>query len=210
MGKSILDQLAHSKGRRDEVPNIELAELICKRSDQAAIQELVSLLQHKTLAIGYDAIKVLYEIGSREPGLIKGYSSDFLKLLSHKDNRMNWGAMTALSTISKSHPEELSDHLTTIVDAMDRGSVITRDHGIYILAHVAGMTSQHANCMELLFEQIEKSPVNQMPLYAEKTADVISPLYIQRLVKQIQSRTDVMGIPSKQKRLNKLLKSLSV
>ena len=208
MAISVIEHLAHSLGSRDEVPNIALAEKICKANDHVATRELISLLHHKTGGIRNDAIKVLYEIGDRKPELITGYIENFLATLSHKDNRMRWGAMSALSAISSAKPEIIAEHLASIVDAMDTGTVITRDHGVYILANCSRLKKYHADCMELLLEQIEKAPVNQMPMYAEKTAEVISSPYIKRFEKIVKSRKDVLDIPSKQKRIEKLLKSL--
>lgn len=208
MAISVIDHLAHTLGSRDELPNIALAEKISKANDRAAIRELISLLNHKTSGIRNDAIKVLYEIGERKPELIIGYIENFVATLTHKDNRMQWGAMAALSAISATKPEVLVEHLPAVVDAMDLGTVITRDHGVYILANIAGLKKHHADCIELLLEQIEKAPVNQMPMYAEKTAEVISGPYIKRFEKVLKSRKDVLEIPSKQKRIEKILKSL--
>ena len=209
MAINVIDHLAHSLGSRDEVPNIALAEKISKANDRLAARELISLLNHKTGGIRNDAIKVLYEIGARKPELITGYIENFLTTLAHKDNRMRWGAMSALSAISSAKPEVIAEHLATIVDAMDSGTVITRDHGVYILANCSRLKKYHTDCMELLLEQIEKAPVNQMPMYAEKTADVISAPYIKQFEKILRSRKDVLEIPSKQKRVEKILKSLS-
>jgi hypothetical protein len=122
---------------------------------------------------------------------------------------MKWGAMSALSAVSKVKPALLASHLSQIVEAMDTGTVITRDHGIYILCHVATIHKHHDDCMELLLEQIEKAPVNQVPMYAEKTAEGISPSYVKRLEKILSHRTDVLEIPSKKRRIEKLLKALS-
>ena len=208
MSKSIVDQLAYSLGRRDEIPNVELAEKISREKDKESVFELVACLQHTSAAIRNDAIKVLYEIGERNPDLIIEYHTAFMKALSHKDNRMKWGAMSALSSISKSKPELLAPELTLIVKAMDEGSVITRDHGIYILTNIGRIKKYHDDCMELLLEQIDKAPVNQVPMYAEKTAEIISKPYLRRFENILRSRKDVMEIPSKQKRLEKLLKSM--
>ena len=208
MAKSTLEQLASSLGRKDHEPNIALAEKISKNQDKKAVEELITLMNHKSSAIRHDAIKVLYEIGERKSELIIPYSKDFLKLFDQKDNWMKWGAMSALSMISNTNPELISKHLTSILDAMDSGSVITRDHGIYILCNVARLKKHHSDCMELLLEQIQKAPVNQTPMYAEKTVEVISPPYVKRLEKVLRSRQDVMEIPTKAKRIEKLLNSL--
>ena len=122
---------------------------------------------------------------------------------------MSWGAMHALSTVCNHKPELLARDLPAILDAMDSGSVITRDHGIYILCDVAKIKKHHADCMELLLEQLEKAPINQFPMYAEKTGDVASKPFLPRLKQIILSRKDVYAIDSKKKRLDKLIRNLS-
>lgn len=208
MAKSIVDQLAHSLGRRDEQPNIDLAMKIARSGDVASVKELIGLMSQKKTAWAHDAIKVLYETGERKPELITAYLQDFVKALQHKDNRMKWGAMCALSAISKASPGLLAKHLVTIVEAMDTGSVITRDHGIYILADLARVKKYHKDAVELLLEQMEKAPVNQFPMYAEKTAEVISKPFIPKLISILRKRTDVMEIPSKAKRIEKVMQFL--
>jgi hypothetical protein len=205
---SIIDLLATTQGRADEAPNIALAEKVAEKKDKNAVSELVNHLQHKTQAVRSDIIKVLYEIGERKPALILPYLNTFLDLLHHKDNRMRWGAMNCLSAISKSRPDMMVNHLPLILEAMDTGSVITRDHGIYILHDVARLPDFHHDAMELLLEQVEKAPVNQVPMYAEKTSEVISKPYVRKLEQILLARKDVMTIPSKHKRITRLVKTL--
>ena len=208
MTKSILDQLASSRGHRDEKPNIDLAAKIARNGNQEQVTELISFLGEKKSAVRYDALKVLYEIGERKPEMIAGHLKVFLQTLRHKDNRMQWGAMSALSSLSRTNPQLLAPYLVDIVKAMDGGSVITRDHGIYILCHVASLKKYRHDCMELLFEQIEKAPVNQLPMYAEKTAEIISAPFAKRLLGILNSREDVLEIPSKARRIEKLTRQL--
>lgn len=205
---TVADQLATALGRKDEGPNIALAEKIARTSNADALKDLVLLMKDKNAAIRHDAIQVIYETGERKPELVIPYKKEFLSLFNHPDNWMKWGAMSALYTIAKAKPELLAKDLTGIVEAMDNGSVITRDHGIYILCSVATLKNHHDNCMELLLEQIEKAPVNQAPMYAEKMAEVISSPYIKKLEKVLSSRKDITEIPSKQKRIGKLLRKL--
>jgi hypothetical protein len=206
---SIAAQLSNALGRNDEGPNIALAEKIARTSNKDAVRELVFLMNNKKTAIRHDAIKVIYETGERKPELINPYKKDFLQLLNHSDNWMQWGAMSALYAIAKSNPDLVAINLTDIIEAMDSGSVITRDHGIYILCSVSTLKKHHNNCMELLLEQIEKAPVNQVPMYAEKMGEVISQPFIKKLEKVLLSRKDVREISSKQKRIDKLLKKLN-
>lgn len=210
MTTNVRDSLANALGRNDEGPNIALAEKIAKTNDKKAVRELMDIIHDKKAAVRHDAIKVIYETGERKPELIIGHTKELIALLEHSDNWMKWGAMSALSVISNTQPELLVATLTQILEAMDTGSVITRDHGIYILCNLGRLKKYHEDCMELLLEQIEKAPVNQVPMYAEKTAEVITKPYVKRLEKILRSRKDVMEIPSKQKRIEKLLKRLSL
>jgi len=67
----MIEKLAYRLGRNDEVPNIELAELLCQNEDVRGISAIVEGLKGRDKAIANDCIKVLYEIGYRKPFLIK-------------------------------------------------------------------------------------------------------------------------------------------
>jgi hypothetical protein len=57
----------------------------------------------------------------------------FSDLLSNKDNRMQWGAMTALHAIAPVKPQEMRELLPALAEVADKGSVITRDQFVAIL-----------------------------------------------------------------------------
>jgi len=67
---SVLTKLATALNRRDEIPNQALAEEIVKKHDVSAVRELVDNLSDPDKGIQSDCIKVLYEIGQRDPKLI--------------------------------------------------------------------------------------------------------------------------------------------
>ncbi len=206
----VIDQLAHALGHKDEAPNIALAEKIASSENKDFVKELVVLLEHKKTAVRSDVIKVLYEIAERNVDLVLPYTENILALLEDHNNRMKWGAMSVLAAISNAKPDLITGHLHSILKAMDSGTVITRDNGITILCNAANLKSYHADCLELLLEQLENAPVNQVPMYAEKVAEVISQPYIKRFEKVLRSRKDVLEIPSKQKRIEKVLKGLNL
>ena len=86
--KDILEQLAHSMGRRDEEPNIALAERIAASDNAEAMAELKGLIDRGTMAIRYDALKVFYEVGERKPELIFPYTDFFCSaLIAQKQSR---------------------------------------------------------------------------------------------------------------------------
>ena len=81
---SALDQIAHAQGRRDEVPNQELARKLASRRDREGVREIAQNLWSKDKNIQADCIKVLYEVGYLDPALIAPYVDDFLKLIKCK------------------------------------------------------------------------------------------------------------------------------
>ena len=205
---SIIPKLATSLNRRDEVPNQELAVEIVKRGDKDAVAELVQNLANKNKGIRYDCIKVLYEIGYVAPKLIAGHISMFLSLLTSKDNRMQWGTMTALGCIAKEKPDEIFAELPTIIDAADKGSVITRDHCVNILIELQ-RSPRYANEAFLhLTRQLTTCPTNQLPMYVENAYAAITAEHIERFSKVLSSRLDEIEKESKRKRVEKVIKKM--
>ena len=204
---SVIGKLASSLDRRDEVPNQELAKEIVLTKDKKAVKELVDNLSNKK-AIQNDCIKVLYEIGEQEPKLIADYVNEFVEQLDSKNNRLQWGAMTALGTITNERPKEIYAVLTTIVSAADRGSVITKDHAVNILIKLCTIETYSDNTFALLIEQLLKSPTNQLPMYAEKALPVVNNKNKDLFVKTLTSRLDDIEKETKRKRVEKVIKKL--
>jgi len=205
---SVLDKLASSLNRRDEVPNQELAVQIVSDNDEGSVQELVGLLSHKSKDIQSDSIKTLYEIGAVNPRLIAGYMEDFLNLLDSKNNRLQWGAMTALSTIAAERPDELYAVLPQLAAAADSGSVITRDHYVGILIKLLSLQKFSNDAFQLLKEQLLGCPANQLPMYAEQAAPFIPEEHRAVFIQTLTSRLGDFEKESKRKRVEKILKGL--
>lgn len=205
---SVIDQLASSLGRRDEVPNQELAKRIAALKDQQAVQELIDNLTNKNKDIQSDCIKVLYEIGEISPSLIAPFYREFLALLDHKNNRLQWGAMTALSSITLENPQVIYDSLSRIVAAADKGSVITRDYAVNILLRLYSVSRYADEAFALLNEQLLQSPTNQLPMYAENALPVIGDKHKEQLVQTLSARLDDIEKDTKRKRVEKVIGKL--
>ena len=108
---SALNKIAYFQNRRDEVPNQALARELAETKNKKGIQEIAENLEHKNPSVQSDCLKVLYEIGYLDPGLIADYVDEFLKLLKSKNNRMVWGSMIALATIAELKPGEIWKHV---------------------------------------------------------------------------------------------------
>lgn len=205
---TILEQLASASGKREQDLNITLAQKIVDDKDKKAIKELIAGLEHKTKAIRHDCIKTLYEIAEREPKLISLHAATITGLLDDKDNRMQWGAMHALSAMLPEIPGTLYEALGKLTDTADKGSVITRDHLVRILAGLSAHKQYLSTTLPLLIEQILQAPGNQVPSYAEQTLPVITPEFRERLAQVLNTRLQDIEQDSKKKRIEKVLKKL--
>ena len=78
---SVLNRIAFSQDRRDEVPNQEAARMLAETRNTADIREIAENLWNKEINIQSDCLKVLYELGYLAPELIADYVDDFIKLL---------------------------------------------------------------------------------------------------------------------------------
>ena len=206
---SVLDKLATSLNRRDEIPNQELAKQIAKKKDVKAIRELIDNLANKNKDIQNDCIKVLYEIGAINPSLIADYAKNFIALLDHKNNRLQWGGMTAINAITLENPKMIYASLGKIIAAADKGSVITKDYAVNILIDLCSIKQYAEKSFSLLNEQLMESATNQLPMYAERTMPIINDKNKKMFVATLSKRLGDIDKDSKRKRLEKVIKKVS-
>jgi hypothetical protein len=206
---TVLNKLASNLGRRDEVPNQVLACEIARSGDKKAVKELVDNLFHKDKNIQSDCIKVLYEIGEQRPELIAGYYRQFGELLDSNNNRLTWGAMTALDAIASQEPKGVYSFLSKILASSEAGSVITRDHAVGILIKLATLKQYAARCFPLLIEQLLTCPNNQLPMYAEMSLVAVTATNRAALERVLTNRLPGLEKESQKKRVAKVLKRLT-
>jgi hypothetical protein len=207
---SVIDKLASSLNRRGEKPNLELARRIAETNDRKALTELAKNLTNKDRGIRSDCIKVLYEVGERKPGLIAQFAGEFASLLDSTDNRLVWGAMTALDCIALERPETLREMLPKVLEVADRGSVITRDHAVGILTKLSSIGRYADSTVPLLVEQLRKSPGNQLPMYAEKAMPIITEKNRDVFLDVFRSRLGDLQTQSKRRRVEKVIEDINL
>jgi hypothetical protein len=206
---SIINQLATSLNRRDEVANQELAKKIVDSQDEKAVKELMDNLKNKDKSIQADCIKVLYEIGAEQPALIKDYIEEFTSLINSKNNRLAWGGMTALNYITTEDPDAIYKLLPKLMDAANSGSVITRDNLVSILIKLEGQKKYAGKAFPLLAEQMATCPTNQLPMYAENAISVINDSNKLQFIKVLQQRLPEVESEPKKNRILKVIKKVS-
>lgn len=164
---STLEKIAFYQNRRDEVPNQLLAKELSETKNMEGIHEIAENLGNKNKNIRSDCLKVLYEIGYLDPGLIADFVDDFLKLTKSKDNRMVWGAMIGLAAIADLRPDEIWAQIDDVIRVTESGSVITQVWGIRALAKVAAADEKYKEkIFPYLLEQIRSCIPRDVPTHA--------------------------------------------
>jgi hypothetical protein len=206
---SALERIAYNLGRRDEVPNQELARQLVETGDKAGIQEIAENLWHKNANVQSDCIKVLYEAGYINPELIAPYAGEFVKLLSSKQNRLVWGAMIALSTVAVLAADELYPQREKIIKAIDKGSVITIDGGVMVLAAIASKNPEYnRELFPYLINHLKTCRPKDVPQHAEKTMIAVNADNKEAFIAVLEKRLEDM-IPSQAARIKKVIKQVS-
>jgi hypothetical protein len=191
---SVLNRLAHSRGRRDEVPNQELARELAAKKDKAGIREIAENLWSKDKNIQADCIKVLYEIGYLDPALIAGYVDDFAKLLKSRNNRLVWGGMTALSEAARVEPRAVFKHVDAIKQAKETGSVITVDNAIAALARIGAAAKYNKTVFPYLLKHLASCRPKEVSQHAEKTLPAVTVSNKAEFIKVLEKRmVDLSG-----------------
>ena len=188
---SVIDKLAHSLGRRDEVPNQELAQELAAKNDKKGIREVAENLWNKDKNIQADCIKVLYEVGYIEPKLIMDYTKDFVKLLKSRNNRLVWGGMTALSEVARLSSKDIVLYLKDIKVAMESGSVITKDNGILALSRAASRERDYASLIfPDLLKYLSSCRPKDVPQYSEKILIAVNTSNKNDFIKILEKRME--------------------
>ena len=202
---SVINQLACSLGRRDQVPNRELARQLAETEDRQGIAEIADNLCNQDTAIQADCIKVLYEIGYLKPELIAPYAADFVKLLKNRNNRLVWGGMTAIATISRVAAATLYPHIESIHKAMDSGSVITRDAGVWALSDIAAVNPAYrSEILPYLLEHLRNCRPKDVPQHAERVVVAVRAEQKADFLQVIEKRMKDLSAPQ-QKRLKSVI-----
>lgn len=205
---SALQRIAYFQGRRDEIPNQELARSLARAQQSDGIAEIAANLRNETPAIQSDCLKVLYEIGYIQPDLIAPYVSDFLRLLATRNNRLVWGSMIALATISRLRAQEIWKQIDFVLSAIEHGTLITVVWGIRTLAGVASVApTSRGRILPILAEHLEACGARDLPMHAQSILPAVDPLSGGTFLAILEDRQGELT-PSQARRLQKVIRQL--
>lgn len=205
----MIEKLACKLGRNDEIPNIELAEYLCRQNDIAGVKEIIDGFKGKDKEVANDCIKVLYEIGGRNPNLISDYANDFISCLRSKNNRLVWGSMMALAAIAECASEPIYDKLAVVTAAYEEGSVITVDNSISVFAGLCKANADYAKTvLPIIINHLKKCKPREVPQHSERAAICFNNENAEEFINVLEKRkTDLTT--TQQTRVNRLLKKLN-
>jgi hypothetical protein len=204
---SILSKLASGQGRKDEEPNKELARELVEANDLDGIREVAQNLWNEEKRVRTDCLSVLEQIGLLEPELIEEYVDEFIKLVLCRDNRLVWAAMINLALIADRKPKEIFERYDDIVQAVEKGSVITKDNGIKTLAKVASASAEYNRAiMPYLMEQLKSCRTKSVPQYAESIRVAVNPDNQEGYLDALNERLGALSA-AQQTRVKRLLRT---
>ena len=203
---SALNKIAFFQNRRGEIPNQELARALAISKDRRGIQEIAENLWNKNRSIRSDCLKVLYEIGYIDPGLIADYVDDFLKLLRDKENRMVWGAMIALANVADRRPKEIWKSIEDVVRVTKRGTVITLVWGVRTMARVAAASPRYRKVLfPILIGHVRTCIPRDVPTHAESMLCAVTKSNSKEFLGVLEKRRKELS-PSQTARLKKVIR----
>lgn len=207
---NIVNHLSSSLGERTQLANQTLAQEIVRSQNHDALDQLIKLLStdQKTDILA-DTLKVLEVIGELDSQFASRGFDQILIFLNHKSNKIQWRAMSALSTIAAHHIEKLYNILPQILEIMHSGTVVTRDHGVKILLTLYSQKNLQNEIAPLLAEQVLGAPDNQVGQYAEKWSKIVSKEHMPLLIETLGARSQELEKPSHQHRASKILLKLN-
>jgi DNA-binding FrmR family transcriptional regulator len=203
-GKGAIDRIASRRGRGDDEPNIELAQALAADGDGEGLAEIAAGLAEADPAVASDCVKVLYEVGYRDPSLIAPYVPAFVAFLGSRNNRLAWGAAIALAQAAPLRADYLFGELDAIESALERGSVITVDNCVSILAGIAAAKPEYREkAAPILLRHLAECRPKDLPQHAERASVCMDGPFASRFAAVLDERRPELS-EAQRKRLDKL------
>lgn len=206
---SIQNQLSHSLGVKTQEGNKALAVKIADLEDYDQLNELCQFIEMKPLErLQMDAMLTLAHIAEQNPKMMTGRIDFLLNKLNDPINRVVFGSMIALAHVAHLVLDKLYQELSLVLDAMESGTVVTRDHGFRILVILYREEKYCEDTFCIILEQLTLAPANQLGQYTERMTSVIRQNHKNRFIAILEDRRGELTVGHHIKRLEKNLKKL--
>lgn len=150
---SMLNQLSSQVGDRTEYSNRKVV-LQCLE-DPDLLLEIAAGLSSKNVPLVGDCAEVLTKVAEEHPEWVVPYADDLSVLIGHKNTRVRWEAMHALSLLATYIPKTIAVLLPKLSGMLrSDSSVIVRDHATDAIAHYASTGSSAAEAALPLLKEM--------------------------------------------------------
>lgn len=206
---SIQNQLAHSLGRKDQVPNKALAQSIADAEYMSGLNKLIQFIESGPIdRLQMDAMLAIAYVAEQKPQLVVDHVDFLISKLNDPINRVIWGSMIALAHMADLVSDKLFEALPKVIDAMDAGTVVTRDFGFRILVSLYKVEQFCDDVFYIISDQIILAPSNQLGQYVERMIPIVKVDHKKKLIAILEERNVDLTNKHHIKRLNKNLKKL--
>jgi hypothetical protein len=117
--------------------------------------------------------------------------------------------MCAIDSIAGVKPDAVYMILPQIMQAVDNGTVITRDHAVKALVKLAAEERFSRTTVPLLLNILRTCPENQLPMYAELVSMIASGPTARHVERMLSDRLVTLEHPPKRKRIERVLRKLA-
>lgn len=205
----IQDQLSYSLGLKTQEGNKILAQNIANSDNIEQLNELVKFINSKPHErLQMDAMLTIAYISEHNPKLVLDHIDFLLHKLHDPINRVIFGSMIALSNAAHLALDKLFVNLSQILDAMEAGTVVTKDHGFRILVSLYQEEKYSEDTFFIIIEQIIIASANQLGQYTERMIPVLKANHKKKFITTLEDRREGLSNEYHLKRLSKYLKKL--
>jgi hypothetical protein len=133
---SILQQLSSQTGNRCEQPNRDVARQCIENAK--LLEEIEAGFKSKDVKLIGDCAEVMTFVAETNPELISKYFNELHPLIKHKNGRIKWEAMHAISHIAHLVPDHIFSILVELDDILHKEQgVIVRDYATQTICNYA-------------------------------------------------------------------------
>ncbi|MCP4503318.1 MAG: hypothetical protein GY822_25560 [Deltaproteobacteria bacterium] len=182
--RDLLERLAVSSDRYDDLPNQELASQIVFHLDEEAVSILVSVIEGHDDVHAPDAARVVFEVGSRDEELLLPMLNRLIALCCEEHYEMLAFSMYALAPLGKYAAESLWEmrelFWQAITDA-DTHMQMTQVGAVKLLSCLCAAGPDNARTLAGgLVDLLGKCPPNDVAMFAESVLPALGTAHSHR------------------------------
>jgi|GEM_PF-1024611 len=182
--RDLLERLAVSSNRYDDLPNQELASQIVFHLDQEAVSILVSVIETHDDVHAPDAARVVFEVGSRDEELVLPFIDRLVDLCCDEHFEVLPFSMYALAPLghhAAEHLWDVRDLFWQAISEADAHMEMTQVAAVKLLSALCAASPDYARTLAGgLVDLLGKCPPNDVAMFAESVLPALGAAHSHR------------------------------